>query len=623
MKNGFAFALTLLTSITSSQTYAFTNADGSLTFHEIKQEKFNAIRDNKGHIQYIVQLSDHELEKMPEKLLRPSKFPNYQRSKAVNLVTAFEQDYNLHAIAMTSWASLIFIAFLTDEQVILLKNDPRVKNIFVNHSIVQSFNSIADATAVWNDQVNGSVAKSWGTVAVNSSATQASGSVLVYVVDGGVGQHQDLNVVEWANPNLSGGSIACGSRSGAGISPCVSSQMKNLVGCYPHATAVAGIAGAKGIGAVGVNPNVKIVSVATLSSADPTCLSLQSYNVANLAVALDWVAADISTYNANGLTSVVNISSNWDYGPDIAPIVQSIYNLSHPSSGPGALVVQSAGNDAQDACNHAYPNTSSSDGVLVVGGLNNHGQSVVPLTYTYSPNIFGFWKTSNVLGRAPGSNYGNCVELWAPGDSIYFPLANPTSYVTPTNIVQYPQNGNTVYTTYGFGSGTSFAAPHVSGLAAKLIQDGQIKSPSAAEVAVRGKAHSLGSTDLSGLSIKMPTLNGNLSYPSQTPYGEVRIESGSNVWINGINLSTNYDQSQSTPVFGGGFTLTFKSRGLSNYGCTLQRDYAPPFNGSPTNLATNVQLFGPTFYNWNPSGGASTVWMILSSCLPYGIQVIN
>jgi hypothetical protein len=95
----------------------------------------------------------------------------------------------------------------------------------------------------------------------------------------------------------------------------------------------------------------------------------------------------------------------------------------------GVTVVVAAGNDDSDACNYSPGNIPATITVASYGG-----------SIGSSP------------ARSPFSNYGSCVDIWAPGSYIF------STYIGSD-------------TALGESSGTSMACPHVSGLAAIMYED--------------------------------------------------------------------------------------------------------------------------------------------------------
>lgn len=579
------------------------------------------IRDDLGRIAFIVELRGDSAKGFSSNFASDKRFQTYQKGEAVNLVRSMESQYRLEATSMTSWSSTSFTAFLDDRQFDRLSRDARVVQILPDVAMTFS----ADSTAVWSDSAatlaappnalwntlvsQSSEMQAWGKRAINQSTTSSSGSAIVYVVDAGVGQHVDLNVVQWVN--AVDHTNDCGTRAGVAppLAACTAAKLKKLVGCYTHATAVAGIVGAKsnGTGVVGIDPGAKIVSVSILDPAaypntpSSSCVNLPTASGATIQAsrvktALDWVASDIAANIHTGRPSVVNLSLNWVTpsqwpASGIAAVKADMAALG--SSTPGAFVVQSAGNQYANACTYSYGPASASDGVMVVGAINNHGQPVVPLH-----GAPGFWRELVGFGHEMGSNYGACVEAWAPGDAVFTTAAPVTS-----------QQGDVVYSTYAYGAGTSFAAPHVAGLAAYLIETRALTSPSQVEQNVRGTLFDLGSLDPGGAAIKIPTLNPIVgSAPRNTPYAEFVLANRC-IWPNFATgtppagcrvLSATQDPSFITGVarnFGSlsmaGQTnvwASFDSYGTGAYSCKVQILDAL---GTPRTLYTGKQYYDP------------------------------
>ncbi len=596
------------------------------------------VRDANGTTQYIVQLRSNVESNYPTSLQGASHFPAYHRNQVVNAVLAFERRYKFLATQMTSWSSDSFTAYLNDSLVNELARDPRVESIAADHYVHYS-SGLPDAGAVWSDLGDTiSEAKSWGKLAINSTTTLSTGGTYVYIVDAGVGQHQDFstNIVE--RVNAMDHSHDCGTRTGVGLSACTSTSYPYVVGCYTHSTAIAGIIGAaaNGSGVVGINPGVKIVSVAVPQTAgvfDTTngCVGdpLSGIPTTNFKTALDWVTQDIAVNNPNGLTSVVNLSINWaitsQATTDVSTDMQTL-----ASSTPGAIVIQAGGNDAATSYNHAFRPVGQSgavvsDGVMVVGAINNHGQPVVPLSEPKdgAHQKYGMWRDSRTFGYQKGSNWGPYIDIWAPGDGILVPVANPS---TATH-----QKGNVVYTTYGFGSGTSFAAPHIAGLASMIIEQQHYTSPGTVEQAVRSLSYDLGSLDSNAppLHVFMPTANTTHPSPASTPYGEFLavLKSGTTVTdaiVNGFQFVLNAnDYEQTNPhtlVYPTQFAdVAFSSKGTPTYGCTVTRSLQP-FGTPLFTIINNQTTLAETTPDWSVASG-SNPWSVDSACFASGTRI--
>lgn len=116
-----------------------------------------------------------------------------------------------------------------------------------------------------------------------------------------------------------------------------------------------------------------------------------------------------------------------------------------------AVVNMSLGGNASDAIDDAVANLVKSGVTVVVSGGNKSAEAC-----NYSParaiEAITVGATTETDERAWFSNYGYCLDLFAPGQSIY------SSYVTADDA-------------YTLMSGTSMAAPHVAGAAALLLED--------------------------------------------------------------------------------------------------------------------------------------------------------
>jgi subtilisin family serine protease len=115
-----------------------------------------------------------------------------------------------------------------------------------------------------------------------------------------------------------------------------------------------------------------------------------------------------------------------------------------------------AGNDGKNACNYSPARAGGHNGVVTTAA-------------TDSSNKETSW-----------SNYGACVDLWAPGASI----------------LSTRKGGGT--TTM---SGTSMAAPHVGGTAGLYLSSNTAASAATVETALKANAVSTGTSSKDGRSI--------------------------------------------------------------------------------------------------------------------------
>ncbi|MGF1339006.1 S8 family peptidase [Streptomyces flavovirens] len=178
--------------------------------------------------------------------------------------------------------------------------------------------------------------------------------------------------------------------------------------CQGHGTHVAGTVGG---GAYGVAKGVKLVGVRVLN-----CQGTSGDTWAPVLAGIDWV-----TRNAVK-PAVANMSIGGGK-------TQSVNDAVAASIASGVTWVVAAGNNNADSC--AY-SPSSTPAAITVGATNSRDARATG------------WSNGQ------GSNYGSCLDIFAPGDSI-----------TSTS-----NSGDTASQSM---SGTSMASPHVAGAAALLL----------------------------------------------------------------------------------------------------------------------------------------------------------
>ncbi len=180
--------------------------------------------------------------------------------------------------------------------------------------------------------------------------------------------------------------------------------------CMGHGTHVAGTAGGE---IYGVANEVTLHAVRIFDC-------FQGASIATTLSALEWVELNHVT------PSVVNLSFGTQDAPSpaIDLATQSLIST-------GLTVVAAAGNSNSDACNISPARVP---GAITVGGTTGDDRR---------PDLTDWWPS-------PGSNFGSCVDIFAPGTSIYSAFHLP-------------------WQEFAFMDGTSMAAPHVSGAAAMLL----------------------------------------------------------------------------------------------------------------------------------------------------------
>ena len=184
--------------------------------------------------------------------------------------------------------------------------------------------------------------------------------------------------------------------------------------CNGHGTHVAGTIGGS---TYGIAPSVSLVPIRVLDCAG-------SGSFSGVIAGIDWVIAD----HQAGEPAVANLSLGGGLSVAVNDAIARLI-------ADGVVVVVAAGNSNANACNYS---PSSAPNAITVGA------------------------TERTDRRATYSNFGTCLDIFAPGSAI---LSSWIGSTTATSSI----------------SGTSMASPHVAGSAALLLE----KTPTATPAQIR------------------------------------------------------------------------------------------------------------------------------------------
>ncbi|KAI9226916.1 MAG: peptidase S8/S53 domain-containing protein [Piptocephalis tieghemiana] len=269
-----------------------------------------------------------------------------------------------------------------------------------------------DGSLPTNISITTQTGASWGLSRINQHKlnldgiynypSSAGSGVNVYIVDTGI---------DFTNPEF-GGRAKAGTTTISGYPSSFDSDDNG------HGTFVAGIIGSS---TYGVAKNVTLISVKALDNNGDG-------SVSDVLAGLSYVARQHEA--SPNKRTIVNLSlgtpSSQATNMAVAAIVKA-----------GITVVVASGNgdargNAQDACEFS---PSSSKSVITVGATDRYDAA------------------------ASFSNYGECVDILAPGVRVNSVIASAIS-TSPFSREVYPD---------GTSSGTSFASPYVSGVAALIM----------------------------------------------------------------------------------------------------------------------------------------------------------
>jgi subtilisin family serine protease len=392
-----------------------------------------AQRVDAARTQFVVQLrSDVDLSSFvadyapDERTANPRA--NYHSHAVVGAVMALERQYGFRSYAFFSRALRGFAARLTPQQRDRLAANPLVAAI--EPDTPATLEPVVAAPMQIVDWGIGRVSADISSTRSGDGVGAVTG-VNVYVIDTGVDPtHPDINLVNHVTfagePNAD---------------------------CNGHGTGVAGIIAAKDNSeyTVGVAPGAPVTGVKVFSCEGVTLPSL-------IVQGVDWVTANAVK------PAVVNMSLG-----SLIPLT-AVTTAVLNSEATGIFYAVAAGNgnpftgQAVSACTSSPANA----------GYNWFG----------IPNgIVTVAATDPVDEEASFSNYGPCVNLWAPGVDVTAPwLVSEGGLIT--------------------ASGTSFASPYVAGGAALLLSRVPTLSPPVVEYVLLVTADLTGTTSKDGAAIR-------------------------------------------------------------------------------------------------------------------------
>jgi subtilisin family serine protease len=210
--------------------------------------------------------------------------------------------------------------------------------------------------------------------------------------------------------------------------------------CHGHGTHVAGTVAASDntIDVVGVAPGMRLTGVKVLGCSGTGSTS-------GVIKGIDWVTAN----------AVKPAIANMSLGGGASTALDNAVKASADS---GVFYSIAAGNSGADACTSSPARAGTHNGVMTTAATDSNDQ------------------------EASFSNFGPCVDIWAPG----------------VGILSTRRGGGT--TTF---SGTSMAAPHVGGAGALYLSSHALADAAAVEGQLKADAVPTGTVSRDGASMKL------------------------------------------------------------------------------------------------------------------------
>jgi hypothetical protein len=325
--------------------------------------------------------------------------------------------------------------------------------------------------------------------------------------------------------------------------------------CYGHGTHVAGIIAGRtyGVAKDAVLHPVRIIGC----PGQPTPSSF----ITTVTRALNWISshaqrpAVINWSGGNALDVVANAT--------LGAAVQGVLSQ-------GIVLVQAAGNQSpdynpeqpsllRDACDWSFG--EKYPGVIVAGGMDEYEGR-----WTRRPSLDP--DDARYCGADCGSNAGSCVDLWAPA-----------SHILSTNM-----SGNDLSCRL---SGTSMAAPHVTGVVAVYLEDHPNATISEVEQALRSRGTWNALESGAGDPNTIGPASDNVIVYSDTRSAGLDLPPVGTFTVTCQGRTCSLNATGSTDDYGITSYLWQLGDGSSGAGSVVQHRFPPGFNGRVTLTVTD------------------------------------
>jgi subtilisin family serine protease len=318
-------------------------------------------------------------------------------------------------------------------------------------------------------------------------ATRGSSEIVVAVLDTGSTDHPDLVGQTVPGYDMIIDSVAAGDGDSRDSDPSDEGDWDDDSVSSWHGTHIAGIINALGnnsLGVIGIAPNVKVQHVRVLGRGGGSD--------SDIIAGITWASGGrVGRLPLNATPArVINLSLG---GEGVCPRqYQTAINFAIAQ---GTVVVVAAGNENVDASTMTPANC---DGVITVAASNRYGQ------------------------KASFSNYGEVVDIAAPGMSIKSTMnAGDTGVGSPI---------------YALKSGTSMAAPYVAGIVALMLSDDPSLTPADVEDRIKSRSNQTFLVDSDWPIINAALLLGVPEVP-QSPTNVAAIINGTTTRIGTVTWS--------------------------------------------------------------------------------------